>query len=296
MTNKRFLDRVEKRTNFLIAVIGGLLIVIAAILVLLNKNFLVNAVATISGSVGGALISTGITGYINLDPLEKVGDSFEKFEKDVNNTLQTNKEDITKYIENLSKEQTKLIKDFQEKVRISCDDSDTSKNRLKRIDQKQYYRYFQTLNSDSNLEWRMKPLSFNLSDDCKRVNASIEYKNNQNTSYSYNIQASYWGEHFVLLIEESSGLDEPMIEIYPALTNFGREQIFSGISIRYPWGPNNLLITRSILSDYEISKENWEKLDQEYWIIKDTDGDKTREKMRQIWDNNMKDIQSFFSI
>jgi len=294
MNNTRFLDTAEKRTNFLVAVIGFLFIVIAAIIAFLNnKDFLVDALSTITASVGGVLIGTSITGYINQDPLQKVRDSFNKLEQNVNNTLQTNKEDINKNIENLYK----VIQNLLDKVRISCDNSDTSKNRLKLIaKQKQYYRYFQTLNSDGNWEWRMKPLTFNLSDDCKRVNASIEYKNNLNTSYSYDIQASYWGEHFVLLAEESNGLDDPMIEIYPALTNFGREQIFSGISIRYPWGPNNLLMTRSILSDYEVSKENWEKLDQEYWIIKDTDGDKTTEKMRQIWDNNMKDIQSFFSI
>lgn len=296
MTNKSFLDTAEKRTNFLIAVIGGLLIVIAAILVLVNKNFLVNALATISGSVGGALIGTSITGYINLDPLQKVSNSFERLEQDVNNYLQTNKEDITKYIENLYKEQTELIQNLQDNVRISCDNSNTSKNRLERIaKQKQYYRYFQTLNSDGSWEWRMKPLIFHLSNDGKRVDAGIGYKHNHDTSYFYNIQASYLGTHFVLFAEERHELDNPIIEIYPALTSFGREQIFSGISIRYPWDRrNNLLITLSILSEHEILEEHWEKVNQEYWVIKDIDRNKTTEEMGEIWDDKMKDIQSSF--
>ncbi|NET45480.1 hypothetical protein [Okeania sp. SIO2B3] len=286
MTNTRFLNTAEKQINFLIIVIGVLLIIIAVI------SSVNDALETIFSSVGGVLIGTGITGSINQNPLQKVGDSFERLEKNVKNTLQINKEEITKYIENLSKEQTKLIKYFQEKVRISCDDRD--KNRLDSIDKKeQYYRYFQTLNSDGNWEWRMKPLSFHLSDDGKRVNASIGYKHN---FYFYNIQASYIGKHFVLFAEESSGLskDNPMIEIYPEI-NFGKEQTFSGISIRYPWDrPNNPLITLSILSESKILEEHWEEDNQGYWIIKDTNRDKTIKEMGERWDSNMKDIQTSF--
>ena len=283
MTNKRLLDTAEKRTNFYIAVIGILLIVIAGILVLVDRHFLVKPLATICGSVGGVLIGTSITGYINLDPLLNVHNSFQNLQEDINKNIGV-----------LLKEQNNFIAELQDGIKISCGNQNNAKNRLKCLaKQKEYYRYFQTLNYEGNWEWRMKTLSFSLSDDGKRVNSSIEYQHNYNTSYSYNIQASYLGTHFILLAEERNEIDNPIVEIYPALTVFGKEHIFSGISIRYPWDRRNkLLITLCILSDHEILKGQWEKLEQGYSVMKGNDTNKDKD-IEKIWNDGMKDIQMY---
>lgn len=185
----------------LILVVGLLLVYIGSLLV--EEGFL----KSFYNSAGGAFAGIGLTGLVT---------TFFDF-----GALN----EIKSLIEQLPAIRISSIK-ISEKERLNSDFS-----------KKNFYRYFKSWDgTKGRWIWRAKHVRFSLSDDKRRVIADLQYKY-ADITYSYEIEGSYIKTHFVLVMEERNGRDEPTVEVY-AFSGRLREALYPGLSFRQSWPPN----------------------------------------------------------
>ena len=288
-------NRISSKTMLSISIIGLLLIVLASVLTLIKDGgFWVNASATTAGAVGGVLIGAGVTGFVNLDPLQEINDKLDSNKTEIQTYIKTAKTD---FIQEIKKLQNQYVMSLQETytARVSSTRTTGCINSLKVLSQKKtIYRYFQTLNKQGEREWRMKDLSFTLSNDRQRLNTQMAYMFG-GTPFSYTVQAAYIGQHLILVTEENNELDQPIVEVYPGLIIGEPRPAFSGISIRYPWGRNNtLLCSSSMLSEQWLPTSTaWEETSNGYWRLKDTERADAGENLQEMWEQGKSNAQFF---
>lgn len=260
-----------------ITIIGTLFIVISAILTFLDgkdRGLLTNIFATSSGAVGGVLVGIGITGIINLDPLEKISDEIASLKNAYNDTQR-----VAQFYEK--------VLDEISVAKVSSENRKDYNKKLVYLSSKPLYRYFETLNKNGLREWRMKEILFSVSADKRRITAPINYK-----TRNYHVHAACIGNHLLYISEEIDNLDQPMIDIYfnlridPTINS-------SGISIRHPWEPGDKLIcSYAILSEkFLLGQSEWDyHQDGGYWILKDNQNE---DKLKIHWCSHNGNVNCF---
>jgi hypothetical protein len=242
----------------------GLILILCSCIITFTKepnkpNVLADSFATILSAVGGTLVGAGITGIINIDPLDKLNDKLDASNK--------------YYEESLREIKVATLSSVEGEAKL---DNLASGQTL--------YRYFQTLNRLGSMEWRMKEISFSRSSDKKRINAQLKYSRKL-----YNVQAAYIGKHLLYISTEKNKLDEPMIDIYLDFkTGNSPTNTCSGYSIRYPWDQRNELIcTRTILSEEFLLNSAWEKnQDEDYWHLKNHNKTQPEQELEKFWEKH----------
>ncbi|MEO0687630.1 MAG: hypothetical protein AAFY76_21920 [Cyanobacteria bacterium J06649_11] len=172
----------------------------ASILTLVKDGgFWTNVSATTSGAVGGVLIGAGITGLINLDPLQEIKVLIHSSNTETTKLLCEANQETARNFESLKDYYNEALKSIHS-ARVSSSRKSECRNRLQSLSlKKTIYRYFETLNSLGQREWRMKKLSFSISNDKQRINSQISYRFDDSKAFSYIVQAAYIGKHLLLV-------------------------------------------------------------------------------------------------